>query len=124
MTPQELRNRIKQFAYRCVAVAEALPPNKLSSKIIANQLIRSSFSSTSNYRAAARSQSKAQFLSKLRIALEELDESLDWLETIRDLGLVPQERLSIIPDEAEQLVKILNAAKHTLQQKLNKKDDP
>ncbi len=49
---------------------------------------------------------------------------MDWLESIRDLGLLPVETLHAILNEAKQLVKILNASKHTLQRKLNDKDDP
>jgi four helix bundle protein len=124
MTPQELRTRIKAFAYRCVAISESLPTDKLSTTVIAKQLIRSAFSGASNYRAATRAQSKPQFLSKLNIALEEVDESLDWLESIRDLHLSSAEALPNLLDEAEQLVKILGASKHTLQVNLNKKNLP
>jgi len=123
MTPQELRTRIKVFEYRCVAISESLPTDKLSTKVVANQLICSAFPGASNYRTT-RAQSKPQFLNKLNIALEEVDESLDWLESIRDLNLSSAENLPDLLDEAEQLVKILGAAKHTLQLNLNKKNPP
>jgi four helix bundle protein len=124
MTPQELRSRMKAFAYRCVAISESLPADRLSTKVIANQLIRSAFSAASNYRAATRAQSKPHFLSKLNIALEEIDESLDWLESIRDLKLVQAHQLPELLDEAGQLVRILGASKNTLQIQLNKKNPP
>ena len=122
MNAEELKKRIKQFAYRCVAVAESLPENKRASKIISYQLIRSAFSGASNYRSATRSQSKAQFLSKLNISLEEVDESVDWLESIIDLNLMAKDKLVEILDEGNQLVRILGAAKNTLQIKLGKKE--
>lgn len=121
MTPEQLRLRIKQFAYRCVAVAEALPNDKRASKVISYQLIRSSFSGANNYRAATRAQSKAHFLSKLNIALEEVDESVDWLESITDLNLLPHDKLIELMDEGNQIVRILGASKHTLQLRLGKK---
>jgi four helix bundle protein len=124
MTPQELRSRMKAFDYLCVAIIESLPADKLSAKVIAKQLIRSAFSAASNYRAATRAQSKPHFLSKLNIALEEVGESLDWLESIRDLKLLPLDQLSALLDEAGQLVRILGASKNTLQIQLNKKNPP
>ena len=123
MTPQELRVRIKTFAHRCVHVCEALPLSRLSAAVIAKQLIRSSLSASTNYRSATRAQSKAQFLAKLNIALEEIDESVEWLENIVDLEIIPIDKLEHLLDEGNQLVKILGAAKNTLQIKLGKKPE-
>ena len=96
MSPQELRTRFKAYAYRCIRVAEALPVDNIASSVIKKQLIRSAFSGANNYRAATRAQSDGQFLAKLNIALEEVDESLDWLESISDLRLLPIEKLNLI----------------------------
>ncbi len=121
MNAEELKLRIKQYAYRCVIVAEALPDSKRTSKIISYQLIRSAFSGANNYRAATRAQSKPHFLSRLSIALEEVDESLDWLESIADLELIGNDKIAALMDEARQIVRILGASKNTLQIQLGKK---
>lgn len=121
MNAEELKIRIKQYAYRCIAVAESLPNDKRASKIISYQLIRAAFSGANNYRAATRAQSKAHFLSKLNIALEEVDESVDWLESTADLNLLTKVKLELLLNEGNQLVRILGASKNTLQIQLGKK---
>ena len=55
MTAEELKLRLKSFAYRCVNVCEFLPKKRIG-KIIEDQLLRSSFSVAANYRAACRAQ--------------------------------------------------------------------
>ncbi len=90
MNAEELKVRLKQFAYRCIKACETLPPTN-TSQIISKQLLRSALSSAANYRAATRAQSKKQFLSKLNISLEEIDESAFWLEALKDLQLIQAE---------------------------------
>jgi len=63
-------------------------PNSYLGKHLKGQLIRSSTSVASNYRSACIAQSKASFVSKLSIALEEADESFFWLEFIIDEKLL------------------------------------
>ncbi len=112
MNVEELKERLKSFAYRNVKLVEALP-RTITDDIISKQLVRSSFSSAANYRSATRAQSKKQFLSKLNIALEEIDESLFWLEAIKDLHYFQEDKLILLIDEATQLTKILSATKNT-----------
>ncbi len=66
-----------------------------------------------NYRAACRAQSDAMFISKLSIVVEEADETVYWLELIRDAGLVKPELLAELLDEAEQTLKIMAASRKT-----------
>jgi four helix bundle protein len=117
MNAEDLKQRIKQYAYRCINVCETLPEGN-KSKIISGQLIRSSLSGAANYRAAMRAQSKKQFLAKLNIALEEIDESSFWLEAIIDLKLISIEKLKSLFDESIELTKILSATKNTTMKNL------
>ena len=119
MTTQELKDRLKSFAYRSIKVYENLP-GSLTAEIISKQLLRSALSAAANYRAATRSQSKKQFLAKLNIALEEMDESSFWLEVILDLKMLPQRKLTLLIDESIQLTKILSATKNTASKNLKK----
>ena len=112
MTTQELKDRLKSYAYRTIKVYENLPKT-LTAGIISKQLLRSSLSAAANYRAATRAQSKKQFLAKLNIALEEIDGSSFWLEVILDLKILPQKRLSLLIEESVELTKILSATKNT-----------
>ncbi|HVK96363.1 MAG TPA: four helix bundle protein, partial [Flavisolibacter sp.] len=96
---------------------EALPNSKLSS-IIEYQLLKSGFSSSANYRSCCNAQSKKAFISKISISLEEMDESVFWLEMIRDAKLLPVNKLESIIAEGIELTKILGASRRTAKNKL------
>ncbi len=87
---EELKLRTKEFAHRCVKLAMALPNTQLGHHI-RGQLIRCSTSVASNYRAACHAQSKASFISKISIVIEEADESYFWLEFIIDEQMINKE---------------------------------
>lgn len=117
MNSLELQTRLRNFAYRVVTVCEALPKKKIAI-VIEHQILRSSFSAAANYRAATKAQSQKSFVAKLSIAFEEIDESLFWLESIKDLNQIPEQKLSSILKEAVELASILAAARKTMQLKL------
>jgi four helix bundle protein len=77
------------------------------------QPLRCGTSVAANYRAACRARSRAEFASKLRIVVEEADESMLWLELLADSGIVPQERLDSLHGEARELTALFTAAQHT-----------
>ncbi|HMR91982.1 MAG TPA: four helix bundle protein [Chitinophagaceae bacterium] len=106
MDSGELLNRLKQFAYRVVKLTKHLPDFP-ESQIIRGQILRSSFSAAANYRSACSAYSKKSFSAKLGISLEELDESVFWLEVIADLGFFKQEVLAGLTDEGGQLCRII-----------------
>jgi len=87
MNPEELEERTKNFAHRCVKLALSSPKTQLG-KHIAGQLIRCSTSVASNYRASCPAQSKSGFVAKISIVLEETDESSFWPEFIIDEKLM------------------------------------
>jgi len=66
-----------------------------------------------NYRAACRAQSRAEFAAKLSIVVEEADESLHWLELLKELGLIQPERLRELIKEADELVAIATSSRKT-----------
>jgi len=74
MNKQELKHRTKKFAHSCVKLALKLPNTYLGNHI-KGQLIRCSTSVAANYRATCLAQSKASFISKISIVIEESDES-------------------------------------------------
>lgn len=89
MDEKELKERTKQFALRVMKLVDALP-NTISGRAIANQLVRSGTSVGANYRAACRGRSKAEFVAKLGVVIEEADECEYWLELIIDGELLPK----------------------------------
>jgi len=112
METEELRKRTKEFAHRWIKVAMALPDTPLG-RHIRGKLIRCSTSVASNYRAVCIAQSKASFISKLSIVLEEADESYFWLEFIIDEGLLKKEVIEPLLKEAGELTSIFVASRKT-----------
>ena len=81
MTPQELRERTRQFALRVVRFCRTLPPTAEAHEI-GGQLRRAANGVASNYRAAGRARSRAEFAARIGIVLEEADESEHWLPVL------------------------------------------
>jgi len=101
----DLRVRTKQFALRILRLYRALP-TKDEARILGKQLLRSGTSVGANYRAACRARSRAEFIAKLGIVLEEADETLFWLESLLEAGIVSHERLDTLVKEAQELTSI------------------
>ncbi len=117
MTAEELKKRLKDWAVAVVLFTRKLP-NLPEFKAIRNQLVRSAPSSAANYRAACRRKSGKDFLNKLKIVEEELDESMFWLEFV--VALDPNFRQDIVPlyKEADELTAIIVASISTVRKKL------
>ena len=115
MNPDELRERTKQFALSIIKVVEALP-NTVTGRAISNQLVRCGTSVGANYRAACRGRSKAEFNSKLHIVLEEADESVFWLEIIKEKNLLSDDKITSLLNQAEELTKIFSKSYYTAKQ--------
>ncbi len=81
MTPQELENRLIDFAVMVISVVEELP-NTRAGNHIANQLVRSGTSPAPNYGEARSAESRRDFIHKMKISLKELRETLVWLKII------------------------------------------
>jgi four helix bundle protein len=108
----ELLARTKAFALRVLKLVEQLPKN-VGGRAIANQLVRSATSIGANYRAACRARSPAEFAAKLGIVAEEADETMYWLELIRDGRLLPDEEVDPAFNESNELTAIFTAARRT-----------
>jgi four helix bundle protein len=109
---RELRDRTKAFALRVFRMSQALPKTR-EANIIMQQLLRSSTSVAANYRAAGRARSKAEFISKLGVVIEEADETVFWLEFLADTGIVQPTKLRELINEANQLLLIFSASRST-----------
>jgi four helix bundle protein len=109
MTPQELRNRSKQFAVRAVRFCRSLP-GTWEARRVGGQLIDSSTSVAMNYRAAGRGRSHREFTAKLGTVVEEADESLGWLELIAEVPIAKGPELTWLLGEAAELVAIFGSS--------------
>lgn len=95
-------------------------PNTISGNAIAKQIVRSGTSPAANYRAACLGKSEKDFLNKLKMVEEELDETIHWLEIIRDCGMIKSEKLSDLMQEANELYKIIVSSIVTLRTRQSK----
>ena len=112
MTPKELKARTKRFAVDVIVLCREMPSTP-DGRELARQLFRAGTSVASNYRAACRGRSRAEFIAKLGIVLEESDESLFWLELIVDSKMKPSARIEKLLDEANQLTAIFTTSLKT-----------
>ena len=104
--------RTKTFGLRSLKLVDHLPQT-ISGRAIGNQLVRSATSIGANYRAACRARSRAEFAAKLGVVAEEADESVYWLELIRDGGLVAEAKIRDLLKEADELTAIFTAGRRT-----------
>ncbi len=110
-----MKRRTKTFAVDCIGLCNGLKGT--ASNIITYQLIKSATSTGANYSALCNSRSRKEFFSKMRIVSEELDESIYWLDLIKDIGLSQHEsELLSLKNEAISLLKIVNSAKSSTYQ--------
>ena len=125
MDETELKKRTKQFGLRVMKLVGALPRDSVG-RAIGSQLVRSGTSVGANYRAACRGRSKAEFIAKLGIVIEEADESGYWMELIVEGDLLPADKLESLLDEADQLTAIMVASRKSAQTALiaSKKKKP
>lgn len=107
-----LRTRTKLFALRIMKLVDALPSTR-AGDIIGRQLFRAGTSVGANYRAARRGRSRAEFCAKLGIVEEECDETSYWMELLCESGMVAQESLADLMQEANEITAMVVASIRT-----------
>lgn len=118
MTQQELKDRLTDFAVRIVKMVDCLP-NTISANAIARQIVRSGTSPSANYRAACLGKSDKDFLNKLKMVEEELDETSHWLVIIMRTEMLPEKRVSALYTENIELLKIIVRSIKTVKNRIN-----
>jgi len=114
--PEELRDRTKQFAVRVVKMVRTLPKSD-EARVLGKQVLRSGTSVAANHRAVCRARSRADFVSKLAVVTEEVDETVFWLELLIDTGIVAKPRMENLLTEANELTRIFGSSLHTARSK-------
>jgi four helix bundle protein len=110
--PPDLLNRTKQFALRIVRLFRSLPKTD-EARVLGRQLLRSGTSVGANYRAVCRARTRAEFVAKLGVVIDEADETGFWLELLAEAGTVPRPMLEALIKEASELTAIFVASKLT-----------
>jgi four helix bundle protein len=110
--PAILKQRTKDFALRIVRLYRSLPRTD-EARILGKQLLRSGTPIGANYHAACRARSRAEFIAKLGVVLEEADETVFWLELLQEGTAFPREKLINLVQEANELVSIFVSSVRT-----------
>ena len=106
MTKAELQERMTAFAVRIVKMVDSMPTT-VAGHAIARQIIRSGTSPSANYRAACLAKSDKDFVNKMKMVEEELDETCHWLEIIMRSEIMPISRLQPLYQESKELLSII-----------------
>jgi four helix bundle protein len=105
---KDLRERTKQFTLRIIRLYRALP-KRAEARVIGRQVLRSGTSIGAHYREASRGRSNAEFVSKIGVALQELDETAYWLELLVEAEIVSAKKLEALHGETDELIAIFTA---------------
>ena len=106
MNKKELQERMTTFAVRIIRMVDSLP-STISGKAVARQIIRSGTSPSANYRAACIAKSDKDFINKLKMVEEELDETAHWLDIIMRSEMVKASRIQPLYQECNELLSII-----------------
>jgi len=112
MNADQLRTRADVFAADVVRFCKALRTDRTTSRL-ADQLQDAGTSVAANYHAACRARSRAEFISKLCTVVEEADEAVLWLATLKRTALVEGPELDRLLEEASELLAIFAASRRT-----------
>ena len=107
---EKVKKRTKQLAIDVMLFYNEMHKTEVS-RIIGKQMIRSVTSTASNYRAACVARSQRDFYAKLSIVVEEADETLFWLEMLRDARFTESKKVSPLIEENLELLKIVSKAR-------------
>lgn len=107
---ESLKRRTKQLAVEVILFYNQIQKTD-ATRVIGRQLIRSVTSTAANYRAACIARSQKEFFAKMSIVVEEADETLFWLEILKDTHLASEDKLRPLLEETLEIVKIVSKAR-------------
>ncbi|UJH67246.1 four helix bundle protein [Allomuricauda sp. SCSIO 65647] len=115
---QDLKLRTKRFAIDCWQLCAKIPKSREHDSWV-RQLIRCSGSVGANYRASQRGKSTADFIYKLKIVEEEVDESVYWLELFLEIMDTNHDEINRLRKEGDELLAITVASIKTARKNKN-----
>jgi four helix bundle protein len=106
--PQDLRARTVRYALAVMDLSTAIPNNPRG-WVISKQIIKSGTSVGAQYREASRAKSNPDFISKIEGSLQELDETLYWLELLEESKMLSSEVTTKLRSETNELIAIFTS---------------
>ncbi len=107
-----LRDRTQDFALRILKMYRSLPHSD-NARVIGKQVLRSGTSVAANYRAVCRARSKQEFVARMGVVVEEIDETVLWLELLVRSEIVSASKMRNLLREANELLAIFAASQRT-----------
>jgi len=114
--PRDLKERLREYSLRIIRMYCSLPKTSVA-QVLGRQVLRSGTSPGAHHREASRARSTAEFISKMEGGLQELDETVYWLELLIDSGTLSQEKMQGLLDETEELIAIFTASVITMKKR-------
>ncbi len=114
---RNLKERTKAFALAMIRLFASLPRTE-EARILGRQMLRSGTSVGAHYREACRARSKAEFVSKLEAGSQELEETIYWLELLRDAKIANAETVNLLASEANEIMAMQTASVRTTKQSM------
>ena len=109
---EELRNRVRRFAVRTGKFLRTLPRDPVTLEIV-RQLAKSSGGISANYHACCRGRSRAEFIAKLGVTVEEADETEHWLRILMESEVGTGPELNALYNESCELRAVFKASYDT-----------
>lgn len=103
---EAFRQRTKKYAARVIRLFCALPNGRVELQVLGRQLLRSGTSVAANFRESSRARSNPEFVSKIDLCAQEADESMLWLELLRDECGIASADLDWLLQESDELIAI------------------
>ncbi len=103
-----IQDKSKQFAIRIINCYKYLAEQH-KEYILSKQLLRCGTSIGANARESINAQSKADFVSKLSVALKEADETAYWLELLHETGYLDNDMFDSMSADCTELIKVLTS---------------
>ncbi|WP_447978004.1 four helix bundle protein [Candidatus Nitrospira bockiana] len=110
-----LQRRTKAFALQIIRLFSVLPKSP-EAQVLGKQILRSGTSVGAYYREAMRARSRLEFISKIQGGLQELEETMYWLELLAEAAPCSAPHLPALQQEADQLMAMLVASAKTAKQ--------
>jgi four helix bundle protein len=101
----DLKIRTKEFALGIVGLYASLPKRR-EAQVMGDQVLRSGTSVGAHFREEQRAKSNLDFISKIEGGMQELEETVYWLELLEETGLCASKGLESLKREADELMAI------------------
>jgi four helix bundle protein len=108
MSENVIKDKSFHFAVRIVNLFKILSEER-KEYILSKQLLRSGTSIGANIREAINAQSQADFIHKFSIAQKECDETLYWIELLKETNYINDSEFSSIHNDASEILKIIRS---------------